>query len=83
MTDPAPAASTETPAFANVPRSSLVPQLAMMFRALLQSQVRNRLFMLGAMLVAVIGLTAYGQIRLNDWNQPFTMRSRTGTSRAS
>jgi len=71
MTDPAPAASTETPAFANVPRSSLVPQLAMMFRALLQSQVRNRLFMLGAMLVAVIGLTAYGQIRLNDWNQPF------------
>jgi putative ATP-binding cassette transporter len=49
----------------------LVPQLSMMFRALLASHVRNTLFVLGALLVAVIGLTAYGQIRLNDWNQPF------------
>jgi len=43
----------------------------MMLRALLASRVRNTLFLLGALLVVVISLTAYGQIRLNSWNQPF------------
>ena len=52
-------------------KSRLVPQVLMMLRALLDSPVRNTLFMLGGVLVAVIGLTAYAQIRLNDWNQPF------------
>jgi len=71
MSDPAPAVPTEAPAAASVPTSNLARQLAMMFRALVQSNVRNTLFLLGAMLVTVIGLTAYGQIRLNEWNQPF------------
>jgi len=35
------------------------------------SRERNRLLMLAAALVAVIGATAYMQIRLNAWNQPF------------
>jgi vitamin B12/bleomycin/antimicrobial peptide transport system ATP-binding/permease protein len=52
-------------------QSGLVPQLAMMFRALLESPVRNTLFTLGGVLVAVVVATAYGQIRLNTWNQPF------------
>src|SRR4051812_44294244 len=54
-----------------VAQSKLVPQLAMMFRALLNSPVRNTLFILVGTLVAVVGATAYGQIRLNTWNQPF------------
>ncbi len=63
--------SSAAPAGSDATQSRLVPQLAMMFRALLYSPVRNTLFMLGGTLAAVIGLTAYGQIRLNNWNQPF------------
>jgi vitamin B12/bleomycin/antimicrobial peptide transport system ATP-binding/permease protein len=49
----------------------LVPQLGMMFRALWASPVRNTLFVLGLAIFTVIVATAYGQIRLNRWNQPF------------
>ena len=51
--------------------AGLLPQLATMARALLSSSVRNQLFLLWGALAAVIGVTAYGQIRLNRWNQPF------------
>jgi putative ATP-binding cassette transporter len=51
--------------------SGLVPQLGMMVRALWAAPVRNTLFLLSGALFAVIALTAYGQIRLNNWNQPF------------
>jgi vitamin B12/bleomycin/antimicrobial peptide transport system ATP-binding/permease protein len=51
--------------------ASLRAQLEMMIRALLASKVRNRLMALGAATLAVIVLTTYGQIRLNQWNQPF------------
>ena len=51
--------------------SGLVPQLGMMFEALWTSPVRNTLFAMAAALFVVIAVTAYGQIRLNDWNQPF------------
>ena len=49
----------------------LVPQLSMMIRALFASPVRNTLFLLGFSLGCVILVSAYGQIRLNRWNQPF------------
>jgi putative ATP-binding cassette transporter len=49
----------------------LVPQLSMMVGALVASPVRNTLLTLGLGLIAVILITAYGQIRLNSWNQPF------------
>ena len=49
----------------------LVPQLKMMLGALWGSSVRDRLLVLGTSLVAVVALTAYGQNRLNQWNQPF------------
>ena len=52
-------------------QSRLIPQLTVMLRALLASHVRNTLFMQVGILVAVVGATAYGQIRLNTWNQPF------------
>ncbi len=61
-----PAGGADEPAGAG-----LVLQLRIMARALLGSPVRNVLFVLWAALVIVIGATAYGQIRLNRWNQPF------------
>jgi vitamin B12/bleomycin/antimicrobial peptide transport system ATP-binding/permease protein len=51
--------------------SGLVPQLGTMIRALWAAPVRNTLFLLSGALFAVIAVTAYGQIRLNNWNQPF------------
>jgi vitamin B12/bleomycin/antimicrobial peptide transport system ATP-binding/permease protein len=49
----------------------LVPQLQMMARALWAAPVRNTLFLLSGSIFLVIAATAYGQIRLNSWNQPF------------
>jgi putative ATP-binding cassette transporter len=51
--------------------AGLFTQLSMMVGALFASPVRNTLIMLGLGLIAVILLTAFGQIRLNSWNQPF------------
>ena len=42
-----------------------------MVRALWAAPVRNTLFLLSGALFLVIAATAYGQIRLNNWNQPF------------
>jgi putative ATP-binding cassette transporter len=54
-----------------IANSGLVPQLGMMARALWTAPVRNTLFVLSGALFVVIAVTAYGQIRLNNWNQPF------------
>src|SRR6202789_32825 len=54
-----------------IANSGLVPQLCMMVRALWAAPVRNTLFFLSGGLFLVIAVTAYGQIRLNNWNQPF------------
>ena len=51
--------------------SRLVPEVEMMVRAFWASPVRNPLLFLGAAIFLVIVVTAYGQIRLNRWNQPF------------
>jgi putative ATP-binding cassette transporter len=51
--------------------SRLVPQLGMMIRALWAARVRNVLLLLAFALFLVIAVSAYGQIRLNSWNQPF------------
>src|SRR5690242_16963110 len=51
--------------------AGLLAQLGMMIRALFASSVRNTLFLLGGLIFMVIVATAYGQIRLNRWNQPF------------
>jgi putative ATP-binding cassette transporter len=58
----------ETEELAN---SRLLPQVEMMARALWAAPVRNTLFVLSGSLFFVIAATAYGQIRLNSWNQPF------------
>ena len=49
----------------------LVPQLRMMTRVLLASPERMSILLLAGALVVVIGATAFSQIRLNAWNQPF------------
>src|ERR1700722_8760444 len=54
-----------------IAQAGLLPQMGMMFRALWASRVRNVLLLLGTSLFLIIAATAYGQIRLNSWNQPF------------
>jgi len=49
----------------------LVPQLRTMLRALWAAPARNVLLLLASTVSVVIAVTAYGQIRLNRWNQPF------------
>jgi vitamin B12/bleomycin/antimicrobial peptide transport system ATP-binding/permease protein len=49
----------------------LVPQVAMMLNAAWASPVRNSLLWLVGAIFLIIVATAYGQIRLNRWNQPF------------
>ena len=52
------------------PDSSLLAQLRMMTQALWFSPVRTRILILAGSAFAVIVATAYGQVRLNRWNQP-------------
>jgi putative ATP-binding cassette transporter len=54
-----------------IAESGLVSQLTMMARALWASPIRNVLVLLSVALFVVIAATAFGQIRLNSWNQPF------------
>jgi putative ATP-binding cassette transporter len=49
----------------------LVPQVVTMLKAAWASPVRNTLLWLAGVILLVIVATAYGQIRLNRWNQPF------------
>jgi putative ATP-binding cassette transporter len=54
-----------------IAQAGLFPQMRMMVRALWASSVRNVLLVLAVSLFLIIAATAYGQIRLNSWNQPF------------
>ena len=49
----------------------LVPQVGMMLGAAWASPLRNTLLWLAGVILLVIVATAYGQIRLNRWNEPF------------
>jgi len=51
--------------------ASLFSQLDMMVRALWASPARSAIVGLTGTAVAVVVATAYGQVRLNRWNQPF------------
>jgi len=46
-------------------------QVTGMLSALWASRERNKILALGMALTAVVGATAYAQVRLNAWNQPF------------
>jgi putative ATP-binding cassette transporter len=49
----------------------LMRQLRIMIRAIFASPVGKTLWVLISLILIVIAATAYGQIRLNRWNQPF------------
>jgi putative ATP-binding cassette transporter len=51
--------------------TGVVRQVRELIGALRASAVRKRLAVLAAAIVVVILFTAYGQVRLNSWNQPF------------
>jgi vitamin B12/bleomycin/antimicrobial peptide transport system ATP-binding/permease protein len=58
-------------AAASVILDGVYEQLKGMFTALWTSRERNTIFLLGIALVAIVGGTAYAQVRLNAWNKPF------------
>jgi vitamin B12/bleomycin/antimicrobial peptide transport system ATP-binding/permease protein len=60
------AENTDTPSLRR-----LVSDVVWMSSGFWASRQRNKLLMLAAALVAVVGATAYMQIRLNSWNRPF------------
>src|SRR5215469_2378823 len=61
----------EVPTADAVPKDSLFSEVTRMAAAFWASRERNQLLLLAAGLVVVISATAYTQIRLNAWNQPF------------
>ena len=82
MANHSPAEAALAPAAASPPpglppgiddpaHEALVPQLRMMFHALLASSTGKTLVMLGNAIFVVVAATAYGQILLNGWNKPF------------
>jgi putative ATP-binding cassette transporter len=54
-----------------IPEESLADQLRMMWKAFMASPVRNTLIWVAAGILVVILATAFGQVLLNRWNQPF------------
>jgi putative ATP-binding cassette transporter len=66
-----PEQTANTAEAAELANSRLLPQLDMMARALWASPVRTTLFLFSVSIFFVVAATSYGQIRLNNWNQPF------------
>ena len=52
-------------------QDSLLSEVGGMAPAFWASHQRNKLLMLAVALIAVVGATAYAQVRLNAWNRPF------------
>ena len=71
MRNPSKATASAVPENGDTDGSRLVPQVEMMVRAFWASPLRKTSLILGAAVFLVIVATAYGQIRLNRWNQPF------------
>ena len=63
--------STDSPSSVPSAQGALGSQIVMMFRAFWASRQRNKIVIFGLAIVAVIGATAFGQIKLNAWNRPF------------
>jgi len=71
MTQP-PSEAVPRPGGTELPgKDSLFSQVWRMGAAFMASRERNKLLLLAAGLVAITAATAYAQIRLNAWNQPF------------
>ena len=71
MIDRADDSSDSHPPETEAAHSGLGAQLAMVLRSLRASPAGKSLIVLNAAIFVVIVATAYGQVRLNSWNQPF------------
>jgi putative ATP-binding cassette transporter len=71
MSVPATANAAASPELEEAAHKGLVAQLGLMRRALMNSRVGRRVIALCLTIFFVIAATAYGQIRLNQWNKPF------------
>jgi vitamin B12/bleomycin/antimicrobial peptide transport system ATP-binding/permease protein len=65
------AVSTPSADLEEIAQAGLLPQMGMMRRALWASPVRNSLLLLALFIFLIVAATAFCQIRLNSWNQPF------------
>jgi putative ATP-binding cassette transporter len=63
--------ANETEDLAESARAGVGNQARMILRAILASPVGRRVIWLATGLIVAILITSYGQIVLNDWNQPF------------
>ena len=68
MSEPADTSKAD---LAEAARAGVAAQARMILRAILASPVGRRVIWLAAGLVIAILVTSYGQVILNDWNQPF------------
>jgi len=76
MSDPPKQGASETPESAAaveevVPPSGLRQQLRTMREGVFSSPLGKTLIILSISILVVVVVTAYGQIRLNQWNKPF------------
>jgi putative ATP-binding cassette transporter len=62
---------TNSPADNEAARAGVASQARMILRAILASPTGKRVIVLALVLIAAILITSYGQVILNDWNQPF------------
>jgi vitamin B12/bleomycin/antimicrobial peptide transport system ATP-binding/permease protein len=61
----------DTAGSAEAARAGAGPQSRMILRAILASPAGKRVVILAGALIVAILVTSYGQVILNDWNQPF------------
>jgi vitamin B12/bleomycin/antimicrobial peptide transport system ATP-binding/permease protein len=71
MAEPSKNTATAVGQTDSITPASLASQLDMMVRALWCSPARSAILGLTGAAVVVVVATAYGQVRLNRWNQPF------------
>jgi putative ATP-binding cassette transporter len=63
--------SSNTADIVEAPRAGVAQQARMIYRAIAASPVGRRIIVLVSGLVIAILVTSYGQVVLNEWNQPF------------
>ena len=66
-----PSDTRDEPAFGETARAGVGTQARMILHAILASPVGRRVIWLATGLVVAILVTSYGQVILNNWNQPF------------
>src|SRR5579871_6424353 len=71
MSETPESTTSASPELEEAAQMGLFSQLGLMRRSLMASRVGKRIIGLSALIFFVVAATAYGQIRLNQWNKPF------------